>query len=205
LFRKANYYLLGVKAAPEPGVSATGEPLICIGHFDAARAYFRVEELLPGAEPSVLEWDTSLREAAPRFDQWVEMRVKACRSKYRTSEWDQIVRGPTPFSAEEVALIEARARVLWRVVAVTSDSIVRFEICNQSDRTFSYISIDVRWDKARGRVFIPTANIPPGHTGIVEKKVYPHTDPTKLEFFDPPSPAPEERPQYWEFKPPTQG
>ena len=49
--------------------------------------------------------------------------------------------GPSPFTAEELAIVEARRQFSWRLVGVTASGEVMYEVTNGSDRRLPFLSI----------------------------------------------------------------
>jgi len=139
------------------------------------------------------------------FNEWLEMRWRTARKQFSAAEWRQIVKGPEPFTAEELKIIEARRRFRWRLLDVGPDGTLQLEVTNESDRRLPYIGIRAH-GKRRG-VWVGLAvridHIPPGGTAVIEHRglVALKVEPDEVELFPDPDPAPEDREFYWEFRP----
>jgi hypothetical protein len=206
LYKTLGHHQISVHAPPTPAQSLNHEPLLAIGSYDAARAYFR-QELLhsAGAESPVFEWHAGgLQRIADGFEQWLVNRCRAARRQYSAKRWQEILKGPRPFTEEEQAIVEARKRYQWRLLGVTEGGDLRFEIHNGSPMRLPWLSIGIRRRDGTpyGGVWLDVSNIPPGGTGTVEKDCYKDlVPPTAVEPFELPDPQPEERDRFWEFKP----
>lgn len=203
LYRQGGYYKVGVIAPPEEAKLTTGEDLLRIGHFDDARAYFKSTDLTAGGVVPVFEWGAGgLRSAAGGFEDWLKKRCVAARKKYG-ARWKDIVRGPQPFSAWEIDIVEARRHFHWKVLGVTPDGDLRFEVENLSELTLPYLSIGVRSldGKFEGGVWLPVSQIAPRTRAVLERDCYKKlVDPANVQLFALPDPEPEDRERYWEFR-----
>ena len=172
LYKQGSAYSVGVRAFPEEAESATGDRLRRVGHFDDAGAYLK-ESLLAGEQESpVFEWTTDgLARVANSFDEWLEKRSDAARRKYGKKRWNEIVRGPKPFSPDEQAIVEARRQFRWRLLGVSEAGACRFEIENNSPRTLAYLSVGLRSRDGRvtGGAWLPVSDVFPGAKVVVEK------------------------------------
>jgi hypothetical protein len=206
LYRMAglDLYWLGVFAAPREVESRKGEPLLLIGGYDESCAYLREETVQPGAEAPVYESTKGgIRKAADSFDDWLTARAARARRKYRKKEWAQVLRGPHPFTPQEMAVLEARRQFTWQVVGVTPRGEIMYEVTNNSDRRLPFLSIGIRGrtGKLQGGVWLPVGHIGPGQTAVVAKETYLGLlDPNDVEAYPLPDPEPEERVRYWEFR-----
>ena len=82
-----------------------------------------------GAESPVFEGSRGrLRKAAETFEEWLERRARAARRRYTKREWAAILKGPPPFTPEELAVVEARRLFRWRVIVVSEAGDLRFEV-----------------------------------------------------------------------------
>jgi hypothetical protein len=210
LYRRLDYYLVEVYAGPRQAVSATGESLIHFGRTHTALAYFKEALLVEGKESPVFVWrhGRGLQKAADGFEEWLQSACAAARRKYKSREWEAIVKGPPPFSDRERAIVEARRRYRWRVVGIAPNGDLRFEVHNGSDMILPYLSLGVRGElrppqsgPLHGGARLPVAAIPSHTTLVVEYDCYKQfMAPEHVEVFDLPDPGPEDREQYWEFK-----
>lgn len=204
LYKVKGGYALGVLAAPSAAVGPDGVPLLCVGHYQSAKAYFKQSELAEVKEPPVYEWgQAGLRKSADGFASWLENRCSAARSQYGKRGWARVLKGPKPFTEREEAVVQARRDFKWRVVGVTPDNDLIFEVTNCSGMTLPFVSIGVRSShgKFEGRVWLPVSHIGSGTTGVIEKDCYKrYVDPEQIEVFALPDPEPEDRDEYWEFR-----
>ena len=186
LYRQVNhydsYYLVEVYAAPREAVSNDGERLLQFRRThtsltQTSLAYFKDSPILNGEEAPVFEWrhEQGVRKTTDGFLEWLEAKCSWARKQYKKSEWEAIENGPPPFTQEEQAVVEARKRFRWRVVGITPNGDLRFEIHNGSDMTLPYLFLGVR-GKLRppnsgplnGGARLPIGSISPGETRIVE-------------------------------------
>jgi hypothetical protein len=197
-------YWLQVFAAPRDVESRAGEPLLYIGGYDESCAYFREEKLVAGREAPIFEsTDMRIRKAADSFEEWLAARAVRARRRYKRKEWAEVLRGPPPFTAEELAVVQARRQFAWRVVGVTPSGEIMYEVSNGSDRQLPFLSIGIRSrsGKLKGGVWLPVAHIAPGQKDIVAKYTYRDLlEPSDVEAYPLPDPEPEERARYWEFR-----
>jgi hypothetical protein len=197
-------YWLRVFAAPHNAESRAGEPLLYIGGYDESYAYFREETLDAGREAPVFEsTDGGVRKAANSFAEWLSARATRARSRYKRKEWADVLRGPPPFTVEELAVVLARRRFTWSVVGLAPSGELLYEITNGSDRRLPFLSIGIRGKAGhlQGGVWLPVGHIAPGQTAVVAKDTYLGLlDPCDVEAYPLPDPEPEERARYWEFR-----
>ncbi len=134
------------------------------------------------------------------------------RKQYEKREWEAIENGPPPFTQEEQAVVEARKRFRWRVVGISPNGDLRFEVHNGSDMVLPYLFLGVRGTlrppntgPLHGGARLPVGPVRPGSTAIIEYECYKKlVAPENVEVFDLPDPGPEDREYYWEFKALTQ-
>jgi hypothetical protein len=196
-------YWVRVFAAPRDVESRAGEPLLYIGGYDESCIYFREETLEAGREAPVFESsEVRIRKAADSFEEWLVARAARARRRYKRKEWADVLRGPPPFTAEELAVVQARRQFAWRVVGVTQNGEIRYEVSNGSDRHLPYLSIGIRSrsGELEGGVWLPVAHIAPGQKAVVVNDTYRDLiEPSDVEAYPLPDPEPEERARYWEF------
>ena len=65
-------------------------------------------------------------------------------AQFKKKEWKDIEAGPPPFSALEIAILEARRLFRWRVVGIASNGDLQFEVHNRSNLILPYLSIGIR-------------------------------------------------------------
>ncbi len=204
LYKQKGGYSVGVLEIPEEGRDPDGSALLCLGHYGPARAYLRHSELNEGREPPIYEWgQAGLKKVADSFEEWLNTRSAAARKRFTKRDWERVLKGPVPFTEDEKARVEARRAFKWRVLGPTDSGKVRFEVRNESDRVLPYLTIGVRGGpNFEGAIWLPIAHVPPGVTALIEREVYSkQLNPDQVEFFDPGDPRPEDRDDYWEFRP----
>jgi hypothetical protein len=214
LYRSGDEYKVVVLASPRKIDNEKIEPLFYFGRFHGAYAYFKEGRLKKGQELPVFEWAGRgpLNRVANGFKEWLEKRSRAARREYGSKRWAAIKHGPPPFTAEERQIVEARKRYQWRIVGVSEERDVRFEVSNGSNIVLPYLSIGIRGirrdgGELTGGVWLPVSGIKPGKKSVVEKDCYKEVlDPRQVEAFAEPDPEPEDRERYWEFgKPGLEG
>jgi hypothetical protein len=204
LYKQQAGYLLGVRATPVETVSRTGERFLCFGHYQESQVCFKVDLLKEGAESPVFEnHQGALKEVAPGFLEWLKKRSADARKAFGKKRWAQIVRGPSPFTAREAAIVDARKAFSWRNVGIDETGDVLFEVHNGSNATLPFYSVGVQDKRGgfAGRVWLPVSHIEPGSTAVVKHGAYKdNIERTNLDLYDLPDPEPEDRLSYWEFK-----
>jgi hypothetical protein len=167
----------------------------------AADIYFDDAQLAPGVEvPVMVGVGGGLRETGLTFDAWLEQRAQQLRKRYRKRAWQKVIDGPAPFTARELAVIEARRKFEWRIVGVTDDRKIQFQITNRSKLVLPRLSLGVRAPNLLGGVHLPVGEVEPGHTKVVAFDCYGAlVDPANVEIFALPEPEPETRGEYWDF------
>jgi hypothetical protein len=200
-----DYWRIGVFAAPrEAKREKTGEDLLWVGNYGEVNIYFRADELVAGQETPIYQGGRNgFRRVADAFDSWLQDCADRTREKFKKSEWQNILRGPDPFTSEELRIVEARRLYRWRVLGFSDSGNVRFEVTNGSRARLPYLSVGIRAKDGSldGGVWLPVATIAPGQTAIIEKDVYRGLlEPLNLEAYSEPDPEPEERERYWEFR-----
>jgi hypothetical protein len=207
LFRRHDSYLIGVLAAPRSDDRETGR--LVIGHYLAAEVFYRPDLLSSGEESPVFEETRDgSRKAADSFDAWLSSRFQSAKRSFAVREWRAIEKGPSPFSAEELELVQERRRFDWDVLGVTERGALRFQIRNGSARRLPFLSVGIRTRDGRleGRAWLDVSSIAPGESAIVEKVCYPGiAEPREVQAFRLPDPEPEDRSTYWEFRMMTGG
>ncbi|MGD9368631.1 MAG: SMI1/KNR4 family protein [Desulfobacteraceae bacterium] len=206
LYRQGSVYLVQVYAGPREAESKEGERLIHFGRTDRGLAYFKETLLRKGKESHVYMWhgtDGSLRLSADSFSDWLLAKCRAARRCFSKAQWNSICHGPEPFTKRELAVVQARKQINWRVTGASDNGDFQFEVHNGSTMCIPNLTIGMRWKSGEpfGSVWLPIGHISPGQTGIVEHACYKEShDPKATEPFEAPDPKPEDREQYWEFK-----
>lgn len=202
-------YRVQVFAAPRAIVEEEGEPLLYFGRTDRSLAYFKEELLVPGGETPVFEWrhQQGIQRTADGFEDWLRKKCKWARGTFTKKQWRAIENGPAPFSDQEKRIVEARRKFRWRVVGISSDGAIQFEVHNGSDMVLPYLTIGIRGKRRgtdemlNGGAWLPVGTVPPGQTAVIEKECYKKwVDPHDVEAFEKPEPGPEDREHYWEFR-----
>jgi hypothetical protein len=203
---RLDLYWLRVLAPPLEAKSRSGDALVEVGGYDEQSAFFN-EKLLSekwGEESPVFVGSRGrLRKAADTFGEWLEQRARAARKRYTKREWEDILRGPPPFTPEELAVVVARRLFRWQVVGASEAGALRYEVTNGSSRTLPFLSVGIRSRTGRleGGVWLSVGHIGPGETAVVEKDAYKDLiAPEDVEAYQLPDPEPEERDRYWEFR-----
>jgi len=210
LYRQGSLYLVQVFAAPREAESDHGEPLLHFGRTDLSLAYFKKSLLVPGAESPVFEWrhQRGLRKSVGSFEQWLRSKCAAARRLFGKREWEDIGKGPAPFSEKEKEIVDARGEFRWQVGGVAQNGDIIFRVHNGSAIVLPFLTVGIRGQlkapktgQLNGAVYLPVSHILPGETKIVEVDCYKeYIDPSTTEVFAEPDPAAEDRDQYWEFK-----
>lgn len=205
LYRRGIGYQVRVFAGPREHESRQREPLLYFGAAGLSHAHFKRSLLQHGAECPVFEWRhrQGLRQAAGGFEEWLQVKCRAARRSFKKHEWEAILNGPLPFSAEEKAIVSARRCFSWRVVGVSESGDMRFEVHNGSDRVLPYLTVGIRGKSGRlnGGAWLPVGSLMPGQTCVVEMDCYKGVlPPEQVEVFEMPDPGPEDREVYWEFE-----
>ena len=154
------------------------------------------------------------RRARPLNESFAEGFKTACsraRRQFSKGDWFRRALDTTPFTAEELQIVEARRLFEWRVEETPElkrSRRVRFHVTNRSSIRLPYFSVDVRGIDIgiRGKHFLDVAHIGPGETAVVEVNTYDRGmypgEPEKVheyEYLDAPDPLPEDKEGYWEF------
>jgi hypothetical protein len=210
LFRYGSNYYVTVFADPREAEKADRERFIHFGGTWTSHAFFKESLLVAGAESPVFEsFKNCMRKTADGFEPWLKQKCVAARKRFKKKAWEAIANGPPPFADHEQAIVEARKQFHWRVVGVSPNQDLRFEIRNESSISLPYLSVGIR-GKLRppsdgplnGGGYLPVAAIRPGEVDLVEYDCYKQfIAPEDTVVFELPDPGPEDREQYWEFKP----
>lgn len=209
LYRRLDYYLVGVLAAPVEELTQDGEKLYRVGHYQSANAYFKAA-LLHGEEESPVfqGHDGRLVSVANGFETWLTKACESARRSFTKKEWRAIEKGPPPFSDQEKRIVEARRKFRWRVVGPSGNGDIRFEVHNGADMVLPFLSVGIRGKRRdtdsmlEGGVWLSVESVLPGQTAVIEKDCYKDAvEPQDVVAFEKPDPDPEDRDRYWEFRP----
>ena len=205
LYRSGSNYLVQVYSFPSKIGMEDGDFLLHFGRTDLALAYFK-ESLLVGVNESpVFEWSShkGLHKTVSGFEKWLEIKCRASRKFFSKKDWKAIEEGPSPFTAQEKAIVQARRKFHWRVIGISKNGDLQFEVHNGSELLLPFLSIGVRGKHGRvnGGIYLPTSSVLPDQTRMIEKGCYKKfLPPEDVEVFEKPDPEPEDRALYWEFR-----
>lgn len=194
-------YRIGVFAGPREGTHDDGTRICQIGFHDGAKVYMK--RGAGSAEGAVFESEADTEEkVADRFEEWLMGACAHARSQYGREKWEEILRGPEPFTPEEQEVIEARRHIHWRVLGIDTDGNHIFEVTNGGGRTLPVLTVGVRSRNGRlnGAIRLKIGHVGPGQTAVLHADCYKDLmPPDEIELFSLPDPQPEDRDQYWEF------
>lgn len=203
LYRRArsDSYRIGVFAGPREAALDNGARIYHLGFHDGASVYVK-----PGSgltELSIFEFESgSVERAANNFEEWLTKSCEHARSTFGKEKWEEIVRGPEPFTVEEQEIIAARQAIQWRMLGIDADGSHIFEVINASGRALPVITVGIRSKDHRlnGAVLLKIEHIGPGQAGIVHADCYRDLIPShEIEAFALPEPQPEDREWYAEL------
>ncbi len=210
LYRLGSQYRVQVYAEPMRDESPQGESRLCFGRTEDTVAFFKESLLTPGAESPVFEWDYEERiekQTADGFEEWLRIKCAQARLRYTKKEWREIEKGPPPFSDQEKRIVQARRKFRWRVVGISDNGAIQFEIHNGSDMVLPFLTIGIRGKRrgadgtVDGGAWLPVGSVLQGQTAVIEKDCYKQwVDPQDVVAFEEPDPEPEDRDRYWEFR-----
>jgi hypothetical protein len=210
LYRIGDQYRVEVFASPNVEETEDDEARVCFGRTEDTVAYFKESLLVPGRESPVFEWyypERVERQTANDFEDWLQTNCARVRRYYTKKEWRKIETGPVPFSDQENMIVEARRNFRWRVVGISSNGDIQFEVHNKSDIVLPYLSVGIRGKRRgtssilEGGVWLPVGSLHPGKTAMIEMDCYKEwVDPQDVVPFEEPDPEPKDRDRYWEFK-----
>ena len=146
LYRRSSFWHVQVFAGPREAERHDGERLINFGGTQTSLAYFKSSLLIHGGESPVFECygKSGFRQTANGFEEWLKMKCRAARRRFKRGEWEAIESGPDPFTDQERLRVEARQHFQWRRVGISPNEDIRFEIHNGSTTTLPYLSLGVR-------------------------------------------------------------
>jgi hypothetical protein len=181
-----------------------GKSYVGFGFRANQSVYFDEDVIVAGGISRVFTVSSrSAREICPEFSVWIRDAYDWAKSKYSPSRWHKIVTGPSEFTLEESAVVEARQSFRWAHVGFSENGDAMFEIENGSSRELPYLTIGIRDKQGSvlvGAVWLSVAHIKPGEKEVVAKDCYKDKiSADELDPFDLPEPIPEKRDMYWEF------
>lgn len=146
-------------------------------------------------------------ELYPGFSEWFFAAYTWAKSKYSAKQWASIVKGPAPFSEQEVAVVDARRHFEWKLVGFSDDGDALIEVSNNSTMVLPYLTIGVSGVGQTilvGGAWLDIGHIKPGSRAVVKVDCYKDQIPADLlELFPRPDPIPEKKEAYWEFGKPV--
>lgn len=195
-------YRIGVFAGPKEARLNDGTRIYHIGFHDGASVYLKPEYDL--TKTSVFEFESDSEEkVADGFDEWLTASCSCARSSYGKEKWAEILRGPKPFTAEEMGVVEARRRIRWRVLGIDANENHIFEITNVSARRLEKLTVGVRSKDRRlnGALVLQIGHVGPGEMEIIHVGCYRGLlSPREVEVFALPDPQPQDRGRYAELE-----
>jgi hypothetical protein len=140
-------------------------------------AYFVIERGAGRFDDIVLEHSSTggIRTTGRTFSSWLMWRFKRERKGIKKAEWDEILRGPAPFTAEEEQIVRARSQFRVRKVGSDEKNNVILEVHNGSERTLQYLTVFLKGASPNdfgGRSPVYVGNIPPGVTKTLPVAFY---------------------------------
>jgi hypothetical protein len=179
--------------------------LYCFGKYEMGTVYFKEDELNDGKDIPVYEWHgfSGLKKVANTFEEWIHVRYRSAKKKYKSKEWKELLVPPPPFTEREEAIIAARHQMKWKLVRVEENLDRVVSITNMSNIVLPYFTLDVNHPDGRGFCgkFIPTESLLPGETKEYHLSWYEKfPDHAQLQLADARDPVPGEQKFYWEFK-----
>ncbi len=192
LYRRNNYYQVGVLNLPQEKTLNNGEKLFLFGYFDDAKAYFICSQLQSEQESSIYEWtEDSLEKVADSFEEWLIMRCTDMRRSYSEKEWNDILQTGKILTDEEKAIMEATKQFQWQVMEFNSSRKVKLELINNSNMVLQKLIIGMRtknltqdgqiWESG---IYLNVSDIQPGQKSIIEHQIHQLIfTPDNTEFF----------------------
>lgn len=202
LYRNApnGSYRIGVFAGPRDAILNDETHVFHLGFHDGAKIYVKPVSYL--AELPIFEFEEEEEKVADNFEEWLIVSCASARKSYGNEKWAEIMRGPEPFTVEEQELIEARRRILWRVLGIDAARNRIFEVTNTGIRALPVLTVGIRSKDGRlnGAVLLKIGHIGPGQTAILHIDCYKDLmPPAEIEAFSLPDPQPEDRERYEEL------
>ena len=203
LYRQGDGYDVGVYPVASTATLDNGDTALCFGHSGSKEACFLMAAL-NGDECAVYELiGGKVHPVAQDFCEWLKTACEKARRQYGKHEWAAIIRGPQPFSDEEVEIVEARKKFSWNFQGVTPAGKAAFLVSNCSSLRLKFFSMGARHKGGRfdGGLWLNVKDIAPGQEAVVGHDCYSELAPiSEHEFYDLPDPGPEDRERYWEFR-----
>ncbi len=199
------WYNFAILGNPQTQSGRDGETLLLIGFYKGCSAYFRKSNNTNEIEPCVLEGvRPALRRVAGSFGEWLKKRLESSRKLYKKSEWKHIAKGATPFSDEELRIVDALKDYDFEKTGISPDGNLLIRVHNGSSMKLHYLTAGARAKgRLEGAVRLQVSSIAPGETKIIERDCYKSlVRAEEIELFRKPPPDPEDRELYYEFRKP---
>ena len=202
LYRKSRCgYVVGVFAGPQKFSMTDGTSAYEIGFHNSEKVLLKIktDSNYYGVYERGLSSD---HEVARDFDDWLKTTFEKARSSYPPEKWENIIRGPAPFSTKEKKIVETRRLIKWRVLGIDPSGDHIFEITNAGRLTLPVLTVGVRSKDGRfnGAVRLKIGHIVPGDKAVIHVACYKDlVQPDQIEILPLPDPQPEDREYYNEF------
>jgi hypothetical protein len=203
LYRRAgnDIYQVGVFGGPREVMLTEGKRIYHIGLNDGASVH--VKPVSKSAKRPIFEFESGSEDrVADDFEDWLSASCAHARKSFGREKWEEILRGPEPFTPLEQEIIETRRQIHWRVLGIDEDGNHVFEVSNAGKRTLDVLTVGVHSKDRRlnGAVRLKIGHIGPGQTAVLHRDCYKDLMPShELEAFALPDPRPEDREAYHEL------
>lgn len=200
LYRNSrNGYLITIFAGPRE-ISNGGDGAYQIGYHDGASVCIVTRD----GRGQIFEIESNAWvNVSEDFENWLEDACTTARRQFGRKVWNDILRGPQPFTESEKRMLENRSMIRWRAIGVNPDGNIKIEVKNGGKSILKAITIGVRSRDGHlnGAVRLDIETIVPGGIGTLDVDCYrDFVTATEVELFELPSPKPEDREYYFEFK-----
>jgi hypothetical protein len=183
IFPRGRAYRLHVHSTLQP-VRCVERDLLALGNDDGEPVYLVREK--PGVEPRVYAvFEGGLEEVGSDFNAWFAGAFARIRDSYSNEEWQALREGAKPFTARELAIIQARKNFDVAIEGIEHDNRVRLRVRNGSDLTLPWLTVGVRSTDPplEGALWLDVSKIEPGATSTITVDAYrDQVDPSNLEI-----------------------
>lgn len=172
-------------------------------------ACYRVDDLSFGTEAPVfelffLDGEYEIEPTYLSFDRWLFKNANEIKANISEGEWELLVKGPPPFTQDELRIVEERKKFAYSLIGFTDSGDAKILIKNQSQISLPYLSVGVKWkgtNQPAQTIWLPIHDLEPGDSRIILHDAYKKFIPREgVELVDLPDPEPEDMDIYWEFK-----
>jgi len=195
-------YHIGIFAGPRASTAPDGTQILDIGFNGGASVYFKVPA--GSGSSSLFEYeDRTEIDLKKDFEDWLSASCQMAKGTYSKAKWNEIKRGPSPFSDEERKIVQTRSRLHWKILGIDAERNHIFEVRNDGERKLHWLTIGLRSrdGNLNGAVRLDVGGVGPGQTAVVHHDCYKDfVPPEEIEAFPLPDPAPEDREYYYEFQ-----